>query len=130
MDHKLTVFTTILSNEDLRSTLKQLLDIMAKLSTEEVDIMFGFAWGLEYKDWTPFRVQTSAVLMEIQKAEELKVGSLGHDDFHLIFDDLQTEIIICHESDIHLNYNTENNLTSNMMNYFDSRNLVAHIKTV
>jgi hypothetical protein len=46
-------------------------------------MMFGFAWGNEYKDWTPFIVSINEILNEIEKANNTGTGDFYNDDLRL-----------------------------------------------
>jgi hypothetical protein len=74
--------------------------------------LFGTFWGNDYGDWTAVSVKLTEIAKEISMAESVSTGSFEEDDFFVIINELKTEILFCHEYDIHLEYNEENNVTA------------------
>ena len=88
-------------------------------------MLFGWAWGNEYRDWTTFVIQIDSIVKEITIAENLGVGRFGHDDLFLTSSVFSTEILFCHETDIHLRYIDENALVNDILKLWKVKNYLA-----
>jgi hypothetical protein len=104
--------------------LKVILNILTKNNFNEIYLLFGCGWGNEYKDWTPYKVLTEEIENEINLAERKQVGKFGNDDLFIIIEELQTEIMFCHEMDIHVKFNSENKITNEIINYWELENYI------
>jgi hypothetical protein len=128
MEFQKEVFSKILSKDDYNANFKEIIQIIDKDQDREVEILFGVAWGNEYKDWTPFKVPVYLVEKEIHLAEQLKVGKFGGDDFYITINELQTQILFCHEMDIHLRYNKGNPIIQEVLQRWETKDLIHNIK--
>ena len=129
MDYNYEIFSIVFTKEKYIENLKVILKILTKNNYNEINLLFGFAWGNKYKDWTPFKVLTKEIESEISLAEIKQVGKFGNDDLFIIIQELQTEIMFCHEMDIHLEFNSENKITNEIINYWNLNNLIKIKKT-
>jgi hypothetical protein len=77
-------------------------------------MLFGWAWGNDYKNWTPFTTTVEEIAGEIDKANKSGSGSFYDDDTVLYLNHLTTEILFCHEHDIHLSYNEANPIVNSI----------------
>jgi hypothetical protein len=112
MQYKNEVFTKVLSETDFKQAILKTIQVFRHNNVLTIDLLFGVAWGNEYKDWMPFEVSVDSILDEIKIAEDLKVGRLGDDDLYLIYASRELEVLLCHEHDLHLRYNDSNDLVS------------------
>jgi hypothetical protein len=87
-------------------------------------LLFGFAWGNEYKEWTPFEVNIDSIQEEISIAEKKSDGRFGSDDFHIFCLSIPIEILFCHEGDIHLRYNESNAVLTDIVNLCRRKDLL------
>jgi hypothetical protein len=55
---------------------------------------------------------------EIALAESVSTGSFEEDDFFITLSEFQTEVLFCHEYDIHLKYNEENDVTTAVLDHW------------
>jgi len=124
MEYKYEVFSIIFTKEKYIENLKVILNILTKNNINEIDLLFGCGWGNEYKDWTPYNVLTEEVESEINLAEKKQVGKFGDDDLYIIIDELQTVIMFCHEMDIHMEFNSENKIIKEIINYWELENYI------
>ena len=129
MDHKNTIFTRQLSIAEYKSCSDEIMAILRNNKVFDVEVMFGWAWGNEYKDWTPFTVSLENVLTEIDKAQKTGNGSFYENDTFLLLSDRDTEILFCHEHDIHLNYNETNKIVSDVLNAWEAEGIVHEKRT-
>jgi hypothetical protein len=130
MEFAFTYRSKVLSRKDLRHELIKIIALLTKNNITSVEILFGVAWGNVYKDWTPFVVKESEINNEIEKAEKLEVGSIGRDDFYIMLPHLETEILICHECDIHLSYNNSNTLVENVINEWKASGIIQTVNNI
>lgn len=129
MNFEKEVFSKVLIKTDYQDNLEDIIRILKQNQINEVEILFGVGWGNEYKDWTLHRVTVDDILHEIRLAESLKVGEFGNDDFYIIVESLQTEILFCHERDIHLRYNEQNSIIAEILKLWQSKKIIRLAKT-
>ena len=129
MEFQNEIFSKVLSKEEYKASFEEIIQVLRNHRCKEVDILFGVAWGNEYKDWTPFSVPIDNITQEIALAEQLEVGQFGNDDFYLMLNALQTEILFCHELDIHLRYNQENTIIQEILQYWETKGLIHERRT-
>ena len=130
MDFVFEKRSVILSRENLIHQLNKIIEILIKNNIISAEILFGFAWGLNYLNWTPFLVNVFEIKKEIEKAEKLEVGSIGRDDFYIKLSYLETEILICHECDIHLFYNSSNIIVENIINGWNASSIIQVVSNI
>jgi hypothetical protein len=129
MEFQEEVSSKVLSKEEYKACFEEIIQILTSNQHKKVDILFGVAWGNEYKDWTPFSVPVYNIAHEITVAEQLNVGRFGEDDFYLILTSIKTEILFCHEMDIHLRYQQKNPITETIVESWKANDLVCSVKT-
>jgi hypothetical protein len=78
-----SIYTKQLSSQECKKCLDEIIDILKARQVLEIEMMFGFAWGNEYKEWTPFIVPPDEITIEIDKAEKSGTGSFYNDDSFL-----------------------------------------------
>src|SRR5260370_25660787 len=71
------IYTKQLSREDCKNCLGEIIAILKANQVPEIEILFGFAWGNDYKDWMPFLVSTDEIMIEIDTAEKSGAGSFS-----------------------------------------------------
>ncbi len=128
MDFKTTILTKVLEEDNYREQLTSIVNILDNHGFATAEILFGVAWGNEYRDWVPFNVAVSAIESEIAKAEDLKVGKLGDDDFYVTLGSEELEILFCHERDVHLSFNQNSKLVEDILNSWREKGLLPRGK--
>jgi hypothetical protein len=101
-----------------------LIDIFKKNEIKDVEILFGWAWGNEYKVWTPFNVEIDNILDEIYKAEKTGYGNFYKDDIFITLNEFQAGIRFCHEHDIHINYNSECDIVLDIVSAWEKKKII------
>jgi len=124
MKTDITVFSKILNREELILTLNDITSILKKNNIERVEISFGFMWGRDGDEWIDYDVLTPEISERIEKEENLNNGKLGKDDFWISIKELEVQILFCHESDIHLCYNNENNITHSILENWEEKHII------
>jgi hypothetical protein len=124
MEHKNTIFTRQLDLIEYENCLYEILDFFKDNKVIEVEIMFGWTWGNEYKNWTPFTIAIEGVVDEIDKANKSGSGSFYDDDMVFYLNNIGIEILFCHEHDIHLNYNEANELINKIIDARNAKNII------
>jgi hypothetical protein len=119
MDYKYTISTPVLTSAQRREELSFLIELLNREGYHSVDILFGTFWGNDYGDWTAVSVKLTEIAKEISMAESVSTGSFEEDDPFVIINELKTEILFCHEYDIHLEYNEENNVTAAILEHWN-----------
>ena len=126
MEYKVEVFSKILSLSEYKNAINKIIAMLRNNGIQEVEILFGFAWGNEYNNWNSMPIRTDSILSEIVKAESMGVGELGRDDFYITCTNLQTEILFCHETDVHLRYTHLNQPVEDILNLWLQENIVHY----
>ena len=104
---KREIITGILEEDRIRQELRYLIDYFSERGHESCEILFGFAWGNDYypgNEWPPVSVTFLNLESTISDVEQRNIGRLSTDDLFLTVDGL--EFLFCHESDIHLSFET------------------------
>jgi hypothetical protein len=123
------IFSRVLNKDDYDTRFKEITHILDRNQCKEVEILFGVAWGNEYKDWTPFKVSVHHIAREIHSAEQLNAGRFGADDFFIIINEYQTGVLFCHEMDIHLRYNQANPIVEQIRRNWEIKDLIHSMST-
>ncbi|MCU7552583.1 hypothetical protein OCK74_25920 [Chitinophagaceae bacterium LB-8] len=108
MEYSIKYVTRILSKNEYQNEFDLIINLLQQHRIGQVELLFGFAWGNEYGDWTPLLTHPADIRKEIQKAQSTGAGSFGSDDLFMTLSDLETELLFCHENDVHLAYNQDN----------------------
>ena len=127
MKYTYTIFTKVLAETEYKNWLSEIIEILKNNDIHEVEILFGVAWGNEYKDWTPFKVDVEEIVNEIKEAEKMNVGRFSHDDFFIMVSEIEVEILFCHECDMHLSFNDQNRVVSAIINEWEI-NRIIHVR--
>jgi len=120
MNYKYKISAQPLTSTQRREELKFLIELLSQMGYQSVEILFGTFWGNEYRDWTPVSIKLNEIAKEIALAETVSTGSFEEDDFFITVNELQTEVLFCHEYDIHLEYNEDNELTSAILSHWNT----------
>lgn len=128
MEFQKEVFSKVFSLKDYKARFDEIIHILEKHSCKEVEILFGVAWGNTYKDWTPFTVPLHQVAHEIELAEQSGEGWFGDEDFYIIIHEPEMVVLFCHEADIHLRYNEENSITTEILASWEAEHLINFVK--
>lgn len=75
---------------------------MPRFSIAQVKVLFGFAWGNQFFDWQPQRMSILQLNRAVQEGETKRFGKIGNDDLILSLESDNSEILLCHEGDIHI----------------------------
>lgn len=89
-------------------------------------MLFGFAWGNYYKNWTPFKVSIESIITEIDKAEKSEAGDFFNDDIFFYLPDC--EILFCHEYDIHLEFDQRNVTVNAIFEAWERKDIIHQVK--
>ena len=123
MDYTITFFTRILSKFEFKTEFDRIIKTLEQNHVDEVELLFGWAWGNDYKDWTPFQTKVTDIELELEKPQKQNFGQFGNDDIFIRLPELEIEFLFCHESDIHLSFNNANEIVSSVINSWDLKKL-------
>ena len=124
MDYTNTFLTRILNEFEFKTEFDRIIKILEQNQIDEVEILFGWAWGNEYKDWVPFRTKVIDIVSEIDKPQQQKLGQLGNDDIFITIPELEIEFLFCHELDVHLSFNSDNKIVSSVIDSWVSEQII------
>lgn len=106
---KREVVTGILEENQVRAELRYLIEHFSKSGEESCDVLYGFAWGNDYysgNEWPCESVKLSSLESKVAAVEQRNIGSLANDDLFIKVGGI--EFLFCHESDIHISFETTN----------------------
>lgn len=114
MDYHWQVRTEVLPVDSLWQALNDLLQFLRNNGYNDLEIMFGFAWGnyMEPEEsWQFISLSLDQVVPRIlQEQAREDGGALGNDDLHIRHPSWSFQILFCHESDLHVQYNQREQL--------------------
>jgi hypothetical protein len=105
--------------ENIRVAFQQFLVDAAQDPSNQLSVMFGFAWGNDIyaSDWLEELLSPSELRARVQSAEEAGLGSISDDDLYVTVAKTGLRYTFCHENDIHV----EGDPTSSDINELRSR---------
>jgi hypothetical protein len=122
--YKYRVCTRELSRQECKNCLDEIIDILRVHQVLQIEMMFGLAWDNEHKEWIPFIVPPDEITLEIEKAEQTGIGNFYNADTFLTLHELNSEILFCHEFDIHLEFDEINNVVNDIIEAWGSRDII------
>ena len=106
---KREIVTRILDENQVREELRYLTEYFSKNGDESCDVLFGFAWGIDYypgNEWPYETVKLQNLEAKILEVEQRNIGSLTNDDLFVKVGGIEFQF--CHESDIHISFKKNN----------------------
>ena len=94
-----------LSKEQYTEEFNFLFYLLKQDGIESVPVLFGFAWGNEYGNWSPIEIQPDDIWKKIEEAEDITGAEFFEHDLFINASNGEYEILFCHEHDIHIKYN-------------------------
>lgn len=125
MDLVFEVYTPMLEHHDFFSTVDDVLAILYKHNVPTVGICFGWAWD---KGWTTENVDVKDIMSMIKQHEQHTKKDFGENDVYISINHLDTELLFCHESDIHCSFNQLNTLVISILTMWKAKGLIHYIK--
>ncbi len=107
---KREILTHILNKEQLYIELEFIVKYFIKKNIHYCEILFGFAWGMEYHpsdEWNNEKIKFKNLIEKVHEVETTNIGSLGKDDLFIKITSI--EFRFCNDSDIHIYFSEENN---------------------
>lgn len=104
MEYREMLTTPVLGRKVLLDDLHAFVDRCARFGVQELQVLFGFAWGNEHGGWESIVSSPSGILEQVQQAEREGAGALGSDDLWITGDGGAWRLQYCHEGDIHFGY--------------------------
>lgn len=88
----------------VREEFDSFLTDLEQSETQNVNVIFGFAWGNQVYggDWIELTLTASEIRSRVSAAESRQLGRIGGDDFHVSIPASNVERLYCHEADIHI----------------------------
>ena len=91
--------------------------ILPELGINDIDVLFGFAWGIEVFDYKTRTISIASLKREIDDVELQGHGEIGRDDLYISINAHDLEILLCHEADIHFTFETLTPLVNQIIEY-------------
>lgn len=103
--------------ENSYSLIDFLQRILPDLGIDDIDVLFGFAWGLEVFDYKTRTIPIAFLRREIDDVELQGHGEIGQDDLYIWINSHDLEIHLCHEADIHFKFEALTPLVNLIIEY-------------
>lgn len=103
------ILTYPIEKDQVHDELVFFVEYFSGKGFEDCEILFGFAWGIEYypgKDWPYEKIKLSNLIEKVDEVEASGIGSLGYDDLFIKIADL--EFRFCNDTDIHIYFEKSN----------------------
>jgi len=113
-----SIRTPFLSSDQRQRELNEIIELLRVHRILKVEILFGVFWGNDYGNWTPIPVGLDEIKSKILEAEDSKAGTFDEHDFTIIVNNTETEILFCHEYDLHLDFNVETDLVHSILDHW------------
>lgn len=115
------VYTTVMDEEAFLLHVERIITMLKKNNVSEIEILFGWAWE---EEWIPIQTTVNDFYSQIKIREQSSGKGLHGNDVFLKMEVLNTEIIFCHESDIHIEFNAKNDVVSKILDSWLSEGIV------
>jgi len=108
------------------SYVDEVISILKRNNISDIEMFFGVSWG----DWQSFESTVDDIHMQIKKQEQVTGQSFLDNDVFITIKDLETEIKFCHETDLHIDFNRANPITTEIINSWKAKGIVHHITRI
>lgn len=125
------IHTCILTLEKLWLEIFHIVDYFKSKDVRSCQILFGWAWGMEYYselEWQEEEILLNDLVKKIHTVEKMNIGQFTKDDVFIKIGDLSFNF--CHESDIHLVFDVENDITKHFFDRWKSLGFEPRIKEI
>ncbi|MFT3912111.1 MAG: hypothetical protein QM737_21980 [Ferruginibacter sp.] len=122
------IYTKVLDQHKLKTMLHMIIEGLKKSNIDQVDLLFGWYWGKEYRNEIPVKTKVDDLITEINKPIDLNLGKLGSDDVSIIVTEMEMEFLFCHDGDIHFSFNQTNELAEYIISYWESESIIHTVK--
>jgi hypothetical protein len=82
-----------------------------------IDVMYGWAWGNDIFNWETRTIALDTLKAEIEHIERQGFGKIGDDDLVIKINSHYLEIILCHETDLHIKFDILTPLVEKILGY-------------
>ncbi len=96
------------------------IDFLKKHNVGQLEMFYGWSWG----DWETFNSTANEIMSEIEKQEQRSKKKFGGNDVYIVIPKLDTQILFCHEEDIHIEFNQINGFVSDIVNTWKSKGMM------
>jgi len=105
----------LLAKDQYKSELDFLISYFQQNNVKSVEILFGFFWGNFFGDWDTIIVSPDNITNTISKAEKETGEQFYENDLFIENSKENLSIHFCHEGDIHLSFEGENQLVDTLL---------------
>jgi len=124
MDFEYIVYTPMMDIEEFLTEVDLVISVLKDNKVSDIEMYFGFSWG----SWESFYSNVLEIKSEIKKQEQITGDSFGENDVYVVINELETEIVFCHEADIHIEFNRVNKVVSDILNNWNDRGIIHCIR--
>jgi uncharacterized protein YigE (DUF2233 family) len=111
-EYQFKITSIVFDKKETKEAFRRILSLLISERIEKVEITYGFAWGNDIyeAEWLPIGVAPSKIEAMVEVESQKGSGAIGSDDFYITINSEAIQIQVCHENDIHIEYNTESAL--------------------
>ncbi len=118
------VFTPMMKEENFFMEVDYVINVLRSNGVHDIEMFYGWSWG----EWETFHSAVDEIKSEIRKQEEITGGRFGENDVYITIDSLETQIIFCHEADIHIEFNKVNGVVADILNSWKLKGIVHCVR--
>jgi hypothetical protein len=118
------ILTYPISPEQMKVELVFFAEHVRDLGHADCEILFGFPWGVKYypsNRWEYERIAFESLVAKVAEVEASGIGHLGRNDLVVKIPGLEVQFRFCHDSDIHLVYESSAELAETFYQRWKSR---------
>ena len=118
------ILTYPLKRTHLKEELAFFAEHMRACGHTDCEVLFGFVWGNEYYEtdhWDYERIPLHDLVDKVEQVEAMGLGQLGQDDLFVKVPGFAIEFQFCHDSDIHITYESAGEVTEFFYQRWNSR---------
>ena len=115
MAHTYVVMTPMMLDEEHHlffERVNEVIGFLLKNKITTVDILFACMWD---DGWEPFTANVPDIMDHIRRHEQKTGSRFGENDVYINLPRLETQIVFCHEADLHIEFNNSNPLVRDIL---------------
>lgn len=110
--------------EEFFPAVDDAIEILRKNRIVDIKMLFGWRWG----EWETIHTTVNEIGNEIKKQEAATNLEFGDNDVIIEIKELDTQIVFCHEADLHIEFNETNPVVIDILKLWKEKNLIHLIR--
>lgn len=101
--------------------VNEVIALLIKNNVIAVEMFFGWLWDNE---WESFTANVPDIMYHIRRHEQKTGSHFGENDVYINLRELETQIVFCHEADLHIEFNNSNPLVRDILTIWETAGLL------